>query len=64
MQAISSSHIFDEVGLLRRYLGNVALARELVLLFVAKAPGYMSIIRECLEAGRDSRACRLKDYKS
>jgi HPt (histidine-containing phosphotransfer) domain-containing protein len=51
VNAIIRPHIFDEVGLLKRYLGNEALARELVLLFVAKAPGYISVIKECLEVG-------------
>jgi len=51
MQPISVPRIFDEAGLLRRYMGNEAIARELVLLFVAKAPGYISVIREHLEAG-------------
>ena len=51
MKPIGRPDIFDEVGLLKRYLGNEALARELVLLFVAKAPGYISVISENLEAG-------------
>jgi two-component system, sensor histidine kinase and response regulator len=49
---ISSHHCFDETGLLKRYMGNESLARDLVLLFVAKTPGYMAEIHGQLSAGK------------
>jgi PAS domain S-box-containing protein len=47
----NEAHIFDEAGLLKRHQGNHALAREIALLFTAKAPKYIAVIRESLAEG-------------
>ena len=48
---ISGPHIFDESGLLKRHQGNEALARVIAQLFLAKAPRYLAVLQEHLDAG-------------
>jgi len=47
----SGLNIFDEAGFLKRHQGNEAMAREIVQLFVAKAPRYVAVLQENLDAG-------------
>jgi PAS domain S-box-containing protein len=48
---MSGPHIFDEAGLLKRHQGNETLAKEITQLFVAKAPRYLAVLQEHLDAG-------------
>jgi len=45
--------VFDEAGLLKRHNGNKALAKEIALLFVSKAPQYLADIQESLDSGNN-----------
>jgi HPt (histidine-containing phosphotransfer) domain-containing protein len=64
MSPRSGLHIIDEVGLLKRLNGNDALAKKIVLMFVEKAPLYISVIEENLAdsnyTGVRNQAHRLK----